>query len=302
VPIFSNGRVSTSALGYRAPLAAGDAGTAQTIKVMRQLIDQDLANADFVNFAKSLVRNVPSHDEMGEVEAIYDWVHSNIRFVKDPLTKETLYPPSELLKIRQGDCDDSAMLMSALALAVGYPARLVTVAANAQSADEFSHVYAEIEIPPGTNNWVAADAARPNSQFGVHPPMYYRRRAWSLTDDSYQDLHGMTRMRGLGYVRYRTLGQDDGGSGGAFDWTSIITQGLQETPQIMAIAEGQGTRSNLLSTSPYGSFATQYTPGYGLPQAGYPSYGYSQPLPNWVLPAAIIALLAMFAIPPGREH
>jgi hypothetical protein len=307
VPIFSDGRLPVM-MGYRAPLASGDPGTAQTIKVMRRLIDQDLATSSFVNFARNLVRNVPSHDELSEVEALYDWVHQNIRFVKDPVTKEAVMAPSDVLRMRQGDCEESASLMGGLALAIGYPARLVTVAAQPSAPDEFSHVYAEIEVPPGSNNWVAADAARPHSQFGVHPPEYYRRRAWSLTDDSYEDLSG-TRMRGLGawpvdsqYIRYRTLGQDDGD--GSIDWGSIISQGLTETPQMMAIASGQGTKSGILQTSPYGSFATPYTPGYGIPGAGYPTTLTSpySTTPDWLMPLLIGGIALVILLPEMGHH
>jgi hypothetical protein len=298
-------------MGFRAPLAGGDAGTEQTIDLMRKLVDQDLANSSFVRFAQGLVQNVPSHDEWSEVEAVYDWVSSNIRFVKDPLTKEVLTPPSELLKVRAGDCDDIAMTLGALYLAIGYPARLVTVAANAQAPDEFSHVYVEVEVPPGSGVWVAADAARPGAQFGVHPPMYSRRRAWSLADNSYEDLQG-TRLRGLGYIRYRTLGQDDGSapdfsdftysgptstpippsSGGGFNWGSVLTPVINQLPTDISIATGtpytQRSGTSLVTTSPYGSYMTPYSPGYGIPQAGYPSVSLSA-TSNWIWPLLLVA-------------
>lgn len=269
MPIFTGPIPSerSAGLGYRAPLQSGDRGTAQTIKAMRQLVDRALGDSSFVRTAKDIIRRVPAHDEWGEAETIYTWVLQNIRFAKDPVTKEALYPPTELLKIRSGDCDDISMLLAALYLAVGYPARLVTIAANPETPQEFSHVFVEVELPPGSNNWIAADAARPGSQFAVPPPMYYRKRIWSLIDDSFQDLAGMTRLRGLG--NYRGLG-DDG-----IDWGSIITQGIQETPQIIAVATGQPTnlsnRAGVVATGPYSSFATPMTPGYGIPQAGYSS-------------------------------
>jgi hypothetical protein len=296
VPIFTEAPIAIGP-GYRAPLHLGDAGVEQTIKLMRQLVDQDLANASFVNFAKSLVQNVPSHDEWGEVEAIYDWVHSNIRFTKDPYTKETLYPPSEILSMRHRagfDCDDISMLLGALYLATGYNARLVTVAANEQSAQEFSHVFTEVEVPPGSNNWIAADAARPGAQFGVQPPMYYRRRAWSLIDDSYQDLSGLRRGH-LGYVRWRTLGRGILGLGqDGIDWSGIITQGLQEAPILVGEATGTPTTGRFGTTAyttgnPYASYMTPYSPGYGIPQAGYYNPSVSFMSSNqWLLPALII--------------
>jgi hypothetical protein len=275
-------------LGYRAKLLSGDAGTAQTIALMRKLIDRDLASSSFIRFAHDLVRNVPAHDEWSEAETVYNWVAEHIRFTKDPLTKETLFPPSELIKSRSGDCDDIAMLLGALYMALGYPARLVTVAANTQSPDEFTHFYTELELPPGSNIWVAAYAARPGSQFGIHPPEYYRRRAWSLADDSYQDLSGATRLRGLGYIRYRTLGQDSG-----INWSQILTQGISEIPQTIAAVQGQPTSArigtSLVSTGPYSSFVTPYTPGAYIPSAGYPNPSVSlSATSNWIWPLLLI--------------
>lgn len=297
-PVFlgHNSRNSrTSGLGYRAPLLNGEAGTAQTVKLMRRLVDQALSDSSFVRQVIDIVRAVPAYDEFGEAQAVYNWVQRNIRFTKDPLTKEKLYPPQELLKIRAGDCDDISMLLGAMLLALGYPARLVTIAANASDPNEFSHVYVETEIPPGSGNWIAADAARYGAQFGVAPPTYYRKRAWSLTDDSYQDLSGMTRLRGLaGYTHVHALG--DG-----IDWGSILAAGIQQIPQDIAVASGQGSslRSpyGTVSTGPYASFATPYTPGYGIPQAGYSLQASATP--GWMMPAMIG--LALVFLMKGRS-
>jgi len=248
----------------------GEPGTAQTIALMRQLVDAALADATFVRQAIDIVRGVRAYDDVGEAEALYDWVKGHIRFTKDPVTKEKLYPPQELLKIRAGDCDDISMLLGAFLLAVGYPARLITVSANPDNPAEFSHVYVEGEVPAGSGQWIPMDAARLNSQFGTEPPQYFRKRAWSLTDDSFQDLSGGRRRGSLaGYTTVPTLGQDP------IDWSSIIQQSITEIPAIMSTAAGgsssattpQGTVQT--APSPYSSFMTPYTPGYGIPQAGY---------------------------------
>jgi transglutaminase-like putative cysteine protease len=97
--------------GYRVPLLNGQQGTKQTIQLMRQLIDQALADQSFVRQASDSVRNVRPYGDFAEAEALYNWVKRNIRFTKDPVTKEKLYPPQELLKIRAGDCDDISMLL-----------------------------------------------------------------------------------------------------------------------------------------------------------------------------------------------
>jgi hypothetical protein len=269
-PSSTSSRSSSPGLAYRSPLLNGDPGIAQTVALMRQLIDEALADPSFVRQAIDIVRGIAAFDEFGEAEALFSWVRRNIRFTKDPLTKEKLYPPTELLKIRAGDCDDIAMLLGAFLLAVGYPARLITVSANPTQPQDFSHVYVEGEVPAGSGNWVPMDAARIDSQFGVEPPSYFRKRAWSLTDDSYQELSGGRRRGSLsGYAR---LGDD------SIDYNTLLQQGLTEIPAIISTASGgsasattpQGTVTTM-PANPYGSFATPYTPGYGIPPAGYGS-------------------------------
>jgi Transglutaminase-like superfamily len=284
LPIFMTSaapRVSTPGLAYRAPLLSGEAGTKQTIGVMRRLVDQAVSDANFVRFAIDLVRGVLPYNDIGEASAVYEWVKRNIRYTKDPVTKEKLYPPQDLLKIRAGDCDDISMLLGALMIALGYPARLITISANGSAPDEFSHVYLEAEVPPGSGAWVPMDAARLDSQFGVEPPFWYRKRAWSLTDNSYQDLSGGDCGCGCGggcrpglagYATVGGLGQD------GVDWGSLLQTSLQETPALIAAAAGQPvavrTPQATVQTGPYASFQTPYTPGYGVPGAGY-GYGGS---------------------------
>ena len=289
-PQSSSQRSSTPGLGYRVPLLNGEQGTAQTVALMRKLVDEALNDAQFVRQAIEIVRGVAAFDDLGELHALYRWVKGHIRYTKDPVTKEKLYPPTELLKIRAGDCDDISMLLGALAIAIGYPARLITVSANAQSPEEFSHVYVEAEAPAGSGNWVPLDAARLDSEFGAEPPHYFRKRAWSLADDSYTDLSGHKRRFPFlnGYVS-TGLGQD------GIDWGSILQQSVAEVPVIVSAAKGMPTRS----VNPYGSFQTSYSPGYGIPPAGYSSpfsesgFGMSM---GGMLPLLLVGGLLIFAM------
>lgn len=286
-------RVSTPGLGYRQPLLNGEQGTEQTVKLMRQLIDAALSDAGFVRQAIDIVRSVPAFNDLGEVQALYNWVRRNIRYTKDPVTKEKLYPPQELLKIKAGDCDDIAMLLGAFLIALGYPARLVTISANAQHPEEFSHVYVEGEVPAGSGQWIPMDAARLDAEFGLEPPMYFRKRAWSLTDSSYQDLNGSTRLHGLAGYASVGLGQDDG-----IDWGSILQQSIQEVPAIISTARGGSSAVRnpygTVQTGPYGSFATPYTPGWGVPAAGYSSPGLSSGFSSWI--PWLLGGLILFAV------
>ena len=231
---------------------------------MRQLVDNALNDAQFVRKAIEIVRSVPAFDELGEVHALYQWVKRNIRYTKDPVTKEKLYPPQEVLKIRAGDCDDISMLLGAFLLAIGYPARWVTISASADNPAEFSHVYVEAEVPAGSKNWVPLDAARLDAEFGAEPPIYYRKRAWSIADDSYEDLSGNKRRRGF-LNGIATVPQNGLGDFSDMNWQPIVQQSVAEIPAIISASSGRASST----TSPYGSFATGYTPGYGIPPAGY---------------------------------
>jgi len=260
---------------YVMPLLGGDSGVEQTINQMRALVDEALRDSSVNRLARDIVRSAPAFDDVAEANAIYEWVRRNIRFTKDPVNKETLYPPAELLKIRSGDCDDISMLTGTLLMAVGYPARLVTVAASPSAPDQFSHVYVEGEVPAGSGQWIPMDAARSDSQFGVAPPMVYRSKWWAL-GDSGSGVSGLglyPRYRshmisGLGsYGRVRTMG--DASSGDSTS-TMIATTG-QVTADIIRASQGQAASPfDYSSSGPWTSFQTRYSP-YGVPPAGYSS-------------------------------
>jgi hypothetical protein len=264
-------------------LLSGDAGVEQTINGMRGLVDEALRDPSIIRLAADIVRNVPAFDDVAEGEALYDWVRGNIRFTKDPVNKEKLYPPAELLKIRAGDCDDISMLLGTLLMAVGYPARLVTVAAS-RDPEQFTHVYVEGEVPAGSGNWIPMDPARYDSQFGVAPPMVTRSRWWSLADASYGDLSGVQHsgssvgisglgnypryrsfvLSGLGsYGRVRTMGDD-----GSQPDSQMIATVAQGTADIIRAAQGTpASPFDFSASGPWQSFQTAYSP-YGVP-AGY---------------------------------
>jgi hypothetical protein len=281
---------------YRAPLLNGDAGVAQTIDQMRGLVDEALRDPSILRAAKDIVRGVPAFDDYSEARALYDWVRSNIRFTKDPVNKETLYPPAELLQIRSGDCDDISMLLGTLLMAVGYPARLMTVAAN---GDDFSHVYVEGQID---GQWIPMDPARSDSQFGVAPPAFTRARWWSLSDNSQGDLRGLlgnyprfkSHVSGLGTYgsvnRHRTMG--DAASGEITSSTiATVDQGFAD---IIRASQGMPASPFSYSSGPYASFQTAYSPGmipagYAAPQPAIALSGSS----NWLLWGALLVGAAM---------
>ena len=90
------------------------------------------------------------------LEALYYWVKTNITFQPDELLldrpdKELLITPKLLIQIRRGDCDDFSTLLASLILAAGLPVSIyfVTVAADPQEPERFSHVYVMVALPDG---------------------------------------------------------------------------------------------------------------------------------------------------------
>jgi hypothetical protein len=91
--------------------------------------------------------------------ALHAWVRRNIRYVQDPIEIETVQTPEATLELRAGDCDDHAVLMVALAGAIGIPGRFKVVGfSNAN----LQHVYPELLIDGA---WLPADTTS-QSSFG----------------------------------------------------------------------------------------------------------------------------------------
>lgn len=187
--------VSTAPI-FSAPLMGGDAGVQQTVSLIRSMVDDAWKDSSVNNAAVNIIRSagVQPYDALGQIQAIYNWVHSNIYFVNDPHTKEALRPAASMLQPsnRYGDCDDiNAILLPSLLGTLGFETRIVTIAAD-PSADAFTHVYCEV-LAGG--DWIPLDAASPTGQFGVAPTPRGPRapRWWSLTDDNWGDFQSMGR-------------------------------------------------------------------------------------------------------------
>ena len=245
----------------RMPLPKGDDGVARTIRLIRDLMDAAVTDAQVNEAAISILRNagVENFDRAAKLRALYEFVSwPNFLYVEDPVgpfgPKETVRTVRTLLRVRAGDCDDYTLLLASLAGTIGIATRAVTVASDPSMPQDFSHIYPEAELTPGKGDFVPMDAARPGAQFGLPAQRYFRKRIWSLTDSSYKDVSGQRVASLHGYVM---LGQD----------TNVAAQD---------ISAATGGIANIIAASkgsPYGSFVTPYTPvsppaGYGTP--GYP--------------------------------
>ncbi len=145
----------TSLLG----IPSGASGTKRTLEIMRGMIRK--AKKDFAirEVALDIIGNVVQKDWPGEARAIQQWVKRNIRYARDINGIETLHSPQKILEIGQGDCDDQAMLVSALLESVGFTTRLHAIGF---SPNKFAHVFTDAKIPTsfsgsGGGNWVSVE-------------------------------------------------------------------------------------------------------------------------------------------------
>jgi Transglutaminase-like superfamily len=257
---------------YSAPLLGGDEGTAQTISMLRSLVDDGWKDPVVNRTAIEVIRNagVQPYDAWGQIRAIYNFARS-FYFVNDPVTKEALRPTRELLELMAGDCDDiNGNVLPALLGTIGYETRLVTVAADRNFPEQFSHVYAEVCVE---DKWYPLDAARPGAIFGMAPQYFFRRAWWSLIDDSRGDYPASAPDGATaGYARCGVRGLDGDANPG--NWSGIFSVLAQDASGILKSVSGHPVQPVVGSTiGPGGAMSLPQT-SFGAPS--------STGIPTWV--------------------
>lgn len=238
---------------YSAALQQGDDGTAQTVGMLRSLVDSAWKDPFVNRTAIEIIRNagVQPFDQWGQIRAIYNYGHS-FYFVNDPITKEVVRPTRELLELKAGDCDDiNGNVLPALLGTIGFETRLVTVASDPQAPDVFSHVYCEVFVD---GEWYPLDAARPGATIGVAPAFFYRRAWWSLTDDSRGDYSSDSDGAMAGYAPRTVRGL----AGVTSDVAAILTDasgalksvGGQTVQNVLGPAIGPGGAAQMSAPAP----------------------------------------------------
>src|ERR1051325_2901538 len=119
-----------------------------TIGKMSALAKQGASSSPIVTLARRIVAaaGVPSKDYRGELAALYKWVRANIAYRKDPVHLEWLQSPDRTVEERAGDCDDHAILLAALAGALGHRYHFDTVG---PSRNVQKHVAAVVDLDDG---------------------------------------------------------------------------------------------------------------------------------------------------------
>jgi hypothetical protein len=146
------------------PNLTGLRGTERTIAAMRELVEAGKTDPKVVLKAHEIIRNIDRNDWYKIGSAIFQYVHDNIAYVRDPIGVEFVKSPAITLATRSGDCDDQSVVFSALAESIGLATRFKAIKADPKYPMEFTHVYSQANVPG--RGWVTADTIVPQAKFG----------------------------------------------------------------------------------------------------------------------------------------
>lgn len=118
-----------------------------------------------------------------QARKIYEYVRDEIHYMRDPLLFEDIQSPVVTLERFSGDCEDQAILLCSLLLAIGFETALIF--ADTDGDDLADHVYTAVHIPGapelykpflnkkygGKNlrDWIPLDPTSEDADFGVIP-------------------------------------------------------------------------------------------------------------------------------------
>ena len=132
-------------------LPPGDAGTRAVLKEMARLARRFSKDLAIIQLARKIVQHVPPKQYGGEVVAVHAWVRANIRYVRDVEGVETLADPIATINMHAGDCDDQAVVVATLLLAIGHKCRYVAIG---PAPGALCHVFTDTLVG---NQWVAVE-------------------------------------------------------------------------------------------------------------------------------------------------
>ena len=157
-------------------------GTEATLRRMTELAAKDARDWFFIKQVSRIVRACPPRDQLCELDHLLRFIKGFVRYQPDPLTAlhgyvELVQAPLQTMVRRAGDCDDMSAWIAAAALALGLRPKFIVIKANESEPDEYSHVYAAVQVK---GRWYGMDATVPTSTVGWEPPRHLGRGEWRI--------------------------------------------------------------------------------------------------------------------------
>lgn len=164
------GRAALDLRRIEAP--SGEGQTRITLSAMRAVVRSAVRNPRVVNTAVHIVEDVHGSDALALATRLASWVRQSMQFLPDPVVNgDWIRTPEFILHeitrrgIARGDCDDAAVLVASLAMAVGLRARFNAVAF---SPGGYEHVWTDVLVG---DKWYPIDPTREQPLPDIHRSM-----------------------------------------------------------------------------------------------------------------------------------
>ena len=146
----------------------------QTASLFEAVKNIDPSDPIIKQIATKIASSSCKQSRICQAKALYYFVRDNIEYVSDPVAKEYIEEPIEVLKNGGSDCESGSLLLGALAEAIGINAEIVLIP---------GHAYLRIKLPDALNkykldgDWVYLDWTCNNCEFGEIPVKNVGREA-----------------------------------------------------------------------------------------------------------------------------
>lgn len=183
----------------------GYGGIVVTLEKMVEIIVAFARHPRWKLFTHQVLKNAGAkeYEQEQEVRALWSWVRSNIRYVRDPHNFEWLQTPTVSVLWRSGDCDCQTILLASMLMSIGYPVRLVIVGNEPPPGKpvNFHHVYLSALFRregASAPTWTDLDPTV-DQGFGL-PVLHPRRQVFDISPDGkLRETKGYSTMNGLSY-------------------------------------------------------------------------------------------------------
>jgi transglutaminase-like putative cysteine protease len=161
-----------------------------SIEEFNEIIDVEAGNRttslieaiEFVDASDPVIKQIATkiasqsceQSRVCQAKALYYFVRDNIEYVGDPVAKEYIEEPIEVLQSAGGDCESGALALAALEESIGIDAEIVLIP---------GHAYLRIKLPKALNkykldgDWVYLDWTCNNCEFGEIPYQNVNKKA-----------------------------------------------------------------------------------------------------------------------------
>lgn len=141
-----------------------------SIRVMRKAVEEGLVDPDTRVLASCVIAHCEERHDLCEINAVWDFVGANVKYVADPRHADTFATLRRTLELGMGDCDCYAIADATLLEAIGFKTYFRVVRTKGSSA--WNHVYACVGIPKrDPSDKLPLDHTLHNARPNTQPPL-----------------------------------------------------------------------------------------------------------------------------------